>query len=64
MSAPEQPARIDGSRLVVDQCRFCGGTHYHGAADVDAIGDTAHRGAHCHAADVSGYVLVVEEAEA
>jgi hypothetical protein len=61
MTAREQPARLDSPRLIVDACEFCGGTHYHGAVDVDSLGDTTTRGAHCHDTDVSNYRLVVEE---
>lgn len=59
-----QGARIDGRQIVVENCTICGGTHYHGAATVDDVGDTTSRAPHCHASDVTEYVLVVEEVTA
>jgi hypothetical protein len=52
-------------QLVVDDCVYCGGTHYHGARDREiAKGGRSHRVAHCDDLSYGGYYLeLADDAE-
>jgi hypothetical protein len=55
-----------GKQLIVDDCVYCGETHYHGAKDTRvAEGGRSHRGSHCHTSSAGGgyYLELADDAD-
>jgi hypothetical protein len=61
---PKAQATVDGKRLIVESCPWCGKRHTHGLGDASASGTSfGHRLAHCEGTargNARGYHLVAK----